>query len=79
MIIVGLGLFLFYIYLAYCIIDTHNVSLDNNSMLKTLLEIEERKQSDANVPQQPLPTNEVIVPSEPIKEISIFDDMNQDY
>lgn len=42
MIIVGLGLLLLYIYLAYCIIDTHNVSLDNNTMLKKLLAIEKR-------------------------------------
>ena len=79
MIIVGLALLLLYIYLGYCIIDTHNVSLDNNAMLKKLLAIEKKKQSDAVVSQPPLPMKETEIPSEQGKEISIFEDMNQDY
>lgn len=79
MIIVGLGLLLLYIYLAYCIIDTHVVSLDNNTMLKKLLAIEKKKQSDAMVPKQPLPTIDVVIPSEQVKDISIFDNIDQDY
>ena len=79
MIIIGIVLFVLYIYLGYCIIDTHVVSLDNNTMLKKLLEIEKKKQSDAKVPQQPLPTIDVVIPSVQVKDISIFDDMNQDY
>ena len=78
MIIVGLVLFVLYIYLAYCIIDTHVVSLDNNTMLKKLLAIEKKKQSNAMVPQQPLPTIDVVIPSEQVKDISIFEDIDQD-
>ena len=79
MIIVWLGFIILYIYLIYCIIETRNVTLENNSLLNKLLEIEKKKQSDANVPQPPLPTNEADTASEQTKEISIFDDMNQDF
>ena len=78
MIIVGLAMLLLYIYLTYCIIDTHVVSLDNNTMLKKLLAIEKKKQSNAMVPQQPLPTIDVVIPSEQVKDISIFEDIDQD-
>ncbi len=79
MIIVGLAMLLLSIYLTYCIIDTHTVALDNNAMLKKLLTIEEKKPSDEAVPQPPLPMKETEQPSEQEKEISIFDDMYQDY
>jgi hypothetical protein len=48
-------------------------------MLKKLLAIEKKKQSDAMVPQQALPTIDVVIPSEQVKEISIFEDVNQEY
>jgi hypothetical protein len=48
-------------------------------MLKKLLAIEKKKQSDAMVPQQPHPTIDVVIPSEQVKDISIFDDIDQDY
>ena len=79
MIIVGLAMLLLYIYLTYCIIDTHTVALDNNVMLHKLLDLEKKKQSDADVPQPPLPMRETEIPSEQEKEISVFDDMYQDY
>lgn len=79
MIIIQLAFIILCIYLIYCIIETRNVTLENNSILNKLLEIEKKKQSDANVPQPPLPTNEADTPSDQTKEISIFEDMNQDY
>ncbi len=57
-------LIIIFIYLAYCIIATHNVALENNAMLHKLLELEKKKQSDSVVPQPPLPSSDTELPSE---------------
>ena len=64
MIILGLAILLLFIYLIYCIIDTHNVALENYAMLRKLLEIKEKKQSDTMASPPLLSISEAEKPSE---------------